>query len=117
MIESVRFGQITIDGKTYDHDVIIDMEGNVEKRKKKLSKKIYGTSHVVSVDEVKYFLNENAESLIIGAGQQGILTLSPEAREYLQNLKIRVQIAPTPQAILLFNEAKEKKIGLFHVTC
>src|SRR5262245_5602909 len=37
------FGTITIDGKTYEHDVIIRRSGEVVKRKKKLSKKYYGT--------------------------------------------------------------------------
>jgi hypothetical protein len=44
-IEGTTFGTITIDGKTYEHDVIIRLSGEVEKRKKKL-KKYYGTSHV-----------------------------------------------------------------------
>jgi hypothetical protein len=35
------------DGKTYEHDVI-RLSGEVVKRKKKLSKKYYGTSHVLS---------------------------------------------------------------------
>ncbi len=47
-IEETRFGNITIDGKTYDHDVVIRLFGDVIKRKKKLSKKYYGTSHVLS---------------------------------------------------------------------
>ena len=38
-IERTAFGSITIDGKTYDHDVIIRLSGEVVKRKKKLSKK------------------------------------------------------------------------------
>ncbi len=38
-IESTTFGAITIDGKTYAHDVIIRLSGDVVKRKKKLSKK------------------------------------------------------------------------------
>jgi hypothetical protein len=50
-IERTTFGTITIDGKTYEHDVIIRLSGDVVKRKKKLSKKYYGTSHVVSKDE------------------------------------------------------------------
>ena len=41
-IESTTFGTITIDGKTYEHDVIIRLSGEVVKRKKKLSKKYYG---------------------------------------------------------------------------
>ena len=47
-IERTTFGTITIDGKTYEHDVIIRLSGEVERRKKKLSKKSYGTSHVLS---------------------------------------------------------------------
>jgi hypothetical protein len=38
-IEGTTFGTITIDGKTYEHDVIIRLSGDVVKRKKKLSKK------------------------------------------------------------------------------
>jgi hypothetical protein len=47
-IERTTFGTITIDGKTYEHDVVIRLSGEVVKRKKKLSKKYYGTSHVLS---------------------------------------------------------------------
>ena len=46
-IESTTFGTITIDGKTYEHDVVIRLSGEVVKRKKKLSKKYYGTSDVL----------------------------------------------------------------------
>jgi hypothetical protein len=46
-IEKTTFGTITIDGKTYEHDVLIRVSGEVVKRKKKLSKKYYGTSHTV----------------------------------------------------------------------
>ena len=53
-IESTTFGAITSDGKTYAHDVIIRLSGDVVKRKKKLSKKYYGTSHVVSKEEAKF---------------------------------------------------------------
>jgi hypothetical protein len=41
-IDGTTFGTITIDGKTYEHDVIIRLSGEVVKRKKKLSKKYYG---------------------------------------------------------------------------
>jgi hypothetical protein len=41
------------DGKTYDHDVVIDLSGAVAKRKKRLSKEKYGTSHIISKAEAK----------------------------------------------------------------
>jgi hypothetical protein len=52
-IDRSEFGAVTIDGTTYAHDVIIRLSGAVEKRKKKLSKKYYGTSHVISKDEAE----------------------------------------------------------------
>jgi hypothetical protein len=53
-IEQTTFGSITIEGEVYEHDVIIRLNGEVKKRKKKLSKSIYGTSHIVSTEEAKY---------------------------------------------------------------
>ena len=60
-IDHTAFGEITIDGTTYHHDVIIRLSGEIAKRKKKLSKKLYGTSHIVSKDEAK-FVFEKADS-------------------------------------------------------
>jgi hypothetical protein len=70
-IEGTTFGTITIDGKTYEHDVIIRLSGEVVKRKKKLSKKYYGTSHVLSKDEAKFVFERGCEQLILGSGQMG----------------------------------------------
>jgi hypothetical protein len=35
-IDSTIFGAITIDGRTYQHDVVVRLSGEVVKRKKKL---------------------------------------------------------------------------------
>jgi hypothetical protein len=77
-IEKTTFGTITIDGKTYEHDVVIRLSGEVVKRKKKLSKKYYGTSHTLSKDEAKFVFEKGCEQLIVGSGQIGNVRLSPE---------------------------------------
>lgn len=59
-IESTTFGAITIDGTTYQHDVVVRLSGEVVKRKKKLSRKLYGTSHVLSNDEAKFLFEKGA---------------------------------------------------------
>jgi hypothetical protein len=82
-IEDTKFGTITINGKTYEHDVVIRLSGEVVKRKKKLSKKYYGTSHVHSKDEAKFVFEKECEQLIVGSGQIGNVHLSPEAEAYL----------------------------------
>jgi hypothetical protein len=116
-IGGTTFGTITIDGKTYDHDVIIRLSGEVVKRKKKLSKKYYGTSHVLSMDEAKFIFDRGCEQLILGSGQMGNVHLSPEAEAFFAKKGCKVLLQPTPDAIHLFNSSQAKKVGLFHVTC
>ena len=116
-IERTTSGTITIDGKTYEHDVVIRLSGEVVKRKKKLSKKYYGTSHVLSKDEAKFVFEKRCEQLIVGSGQMGNVQLSPEAAAYFAKKGCKVLLQPTPEAIHVFNKSHAKKIGLFHVTC
>jgi len=47
-IEQTAFGLITIEGEVREYDVLIRLDGQVKKRKKKLSKAVYGTSHILS---------------------------------------------------------------------
>jgi hypothetical protein len=67
--ESTSFGDITIDGQTYDHDVIVQLNGDIVKRKKKLSKKLYGTSRVVSKDEAEFVFEKGSRLPVLGSGQ------------------------------------------------
>jgi hypothetical protein len=69
-IEATDFGSITVEGTVFDHDVVIGPDGEVSKRKKKLSKAVYGTSHTISLEEAKYVYGQaaGADRLIVGAG-------------------------------------------------
>lgn len=116
-IDGTSFGSITIDGTEIEHDVLIRLSGEVRKRKKKLSKAVYGTSHTISQDEAEYIFEKGAERLIIGSGQDGMVTLSDDASEYFRKKGVRVDISPTPEAIQQWNKIKGPAIGLFHVTC
>jgi hypothetical protein len=116
-IDGTQFGSITIDGSDIEHDVFIRLSGEVRKRKKKLSKAVFGTSHTISLDEAEYIFEKGAERLIVGSGQNGMVTISDEASEYFRKEGIRVDLSPTPEAIRQWNKAKGATIGLFHVTC
>jgi hypothetical protein len=116
-IEKFKFGSITIDGKTYTSDVIIRPDGEVKKRKKKLSKDVYGTSHTISLEEAKHVFKKSAKTLIIGGGQFGRVKLSAEATDYLAKKGCEVTLLPTPKAIQAWNETEYETIGLFHITC
>jgi len=116
-IESTEFGSITIDGKKYEYDVVIRLSGEIEKRKKKLSKRLYGTSHVVSKDEAKFVYEDGCRELVLGTGQDDNVRLSKEAAEYFDKKECKVIAQPTPDAIETFNRSKKGTMGLFHVTC
>jgi hypothetical protein len=118
-IDRTAFGSITVEGRVFEHDVLIRPDGRVKKRKKKLSKAVYGTSHTISLDEAKYVCEQgpDAERLIVGSGQYGNVKLSPEAAAYLDSRKCSVVLLPTPEVIAVWNETEDTAIGLFHVTC
>jgi hypothetical protein len=116
-INETDFGSITIEGKRYEHDVVIRLDGKVKKRKKKLSKAVYGTSHIVAVAEVEKLYEKGCEKLIVGCGQYGALRLSEEADDFLKRRKCAVEIHRTPASIKIWNDSTGKTIGLFHVTC
>jgi hypothetical protein len=116
-IDSFKFGSITIDGNKHTNDVIIYPNGEVKKRKKKLSKAIYGTSHTISLEEAKHIFKMPASTLLIGTGQYGRVKLSTEAEDYLAQKACEVILLPTPQAIQVWNEMEREATGLFHITC
>ncbi len=116
-IDGTTFGSITVDGETFDHDIMVRLDGKVTKRKKKLSKKWYGTSHTISLAEAEAIYESGAEGVIVGTGQYGVLKLSNEAKDYFEEQGCAVQTLPTPDAVNAWNEAEGKFIAVFHVTC
>lgn len=115
--EATSFGSITVDGQKLNHDILIRLDGTIQKRKKKLSKKFYGTSHKISRAEAEFIYEEGARTLVIGTGQYDQVRLSDEAKEYFDERRLTLIAAATPEAIKLWNEVKGEAIALFHVTC
>jgi hypothetical protein len=116
-IDRTQFGSVTLDGTVFDHDVVIRLGGEVAKRKKKLSKAVYGTSHTISLAEARHVYQKGAARLLIGAGQYGTVGLSEEAAAYFERNRCQVELLPMPEAIQAWNQAEGAVIGLLHVTC
>lgn len=116
-IDGTSFGSITVDAETYDHDIVIRLSGKVKKRKKKLSKERYGTSHTVSAEEAEHIHDDGAERVIIGTGQHGMLKLSDEAEAFFKEHGCSVRTLPTPDAVKAWNESEGQIVAMLHVTC
>jgi hypothetical protein len=116
-LEYPAFGRIMVDGKTYEHDVVVYPSGRVERRKKEISKRKHGTSHKLDPKELKEYLSEDFDVLVVGTGYYGRLSLLPESRELVGDREILE--LPTKKAVEVFNELQKKRrvLGIFHVTC
>ena len=118
ILSGTGFGWIDVGGERLSHDILIRLDGKVDKRKKALSKEVYGTSHTISLAEAEFVYEDGAQGLLIGAGHFGRVRLSPEAAAFFQKKDCPVTILPTPQAVKAWNNKEEEKIlGLFHITC
>jgi hypothetical protein len=114
-VDEFRFGRVRIDGRTYEHDVIIT--GNtVRKRKKKRSKPYrqqFGHTPLSLAEEIPW----DCRQLIIGTGAHGGLPVMDEVKEQARIRQITLTILPTPMAIKEFNRSSDDTHAILHVTC
>ena len=120
MINEYKFGSITVDGKTYNHDVEVRWTREVLPWWRK-------ESHVIDIADVKRAIEQNPDTIIISTGESGIARVAEEAKKFiLEKGGIKLIIDITEQAVKTFNlregeaegEGKQEKlVGLFHLTC
>jgi hypothetical protein len=112
---SFSFGSLTIDGKVYDYDVIID-RGKIRKRKKKASKKFreqFGHTPL-SVEEA---IPWKCRHLVIGTGRYGSLPVMDEVRHEARRRGVALLIVPTEEAIQTLATKSKDTNAVLHVTC
>jgi hypothetical protein len=116
-LEYPGFGEIVVDGREYKHDIVIYPDGRIGRRRKEISKRKHGTSHKLDPEELREYLREDFDALIVGTGMYGKLSLLPESRKLVEGKEV-VEL-PTGEAVKLFNELQGRKriLGIFHVTC
>lgn len=109
-INSSSYGSITINNKTYHHDIYVLPSGKVVERE-------YG--HTFTKDQVECVLKENPDVVVIGKGTSGLASLNSDARALLEKRGIEIVEAYTPAIRDKFNElAKAKKVAaIIHITC
>jgi len=112
--EAFSFGSIRIDGVTYDHDVIID-RGEIQKRKKKPSKKFrgkFGHTPLSAEEQIPW----KCRRLVIGTGA-GALPVMDEVKQEARRRNVELRILPTVEAIELLKAAGADTNAILHVTC
>ena len=112
----IGFGELEIDGRSYDYDVVID-RGNICKRRKKPSKmhrNDYGHTPLSMKEEIPW----GGKKLIIGTGAYGQLPVMPAVFDAAGKRDIEIIALPTPEACQLISGLKAEKVrAILHVTC
>ncbi|HYU51246.1 MAG TPA: MTH938/NDUFAF3 family protein [Candidatus Limnocylindria bacterium] len=112
----IAFGQIEIDGRRFDHDVVVE-GGRVRRRKKGPSKPYrdrYGHTPLSPDEAIPW----SARRLIVGTGASGQLPVMPELYREAERRGVQIVVKPTAEACKLLAAAKERSTAaIIHVTC
>ncbi|MBN2042354.1 MAG: hypothetical protein JW754_00950 [Candidatus Aenigmarchaeota archaeon] len=110
-INSMKFGEITIDNKTYYSDMTVWWDGRIEYREK---------SHVFGVEEFSKIAAKNPEMVVIGTGVEGVVNVSEDMEALANEKNIQVFVDTSPKAIEMFNAFQnegKKVVAVIHSTC
>ncbi|MHC2995395.1 MAG: hypothetical protein IBV53_07850 [Candidatus Atribacteria bacterium] len=113
MIENYSFGQIIIDGKKYNSDLIIfkDHINSNWWRKE---------GHNLHISDINEIINKKPEVLIIGTGYYDLMKVPEELIKIINSSGIgQVIVKKTKDACDEYNTLYKKKkvIAAFHLTC
>jgi len=114
-ITDFAFGTVTVDGVTYEHDVVIEGD-TVRKRSKKPSKRFqaaYGHTPLTAHEAIPW----DCSRLIIGTGAHGALPVADDVRAEAKRRGVELMTAPTREAITLLRRADGGTNAILHVTC
>jgi len=113
MIDSATFGKISIDGKTYNSDVIIYPDGRVTDSWWR------GSGHRLAIEDIQALTKSKPEVIVAGTGVNGRMIPDPEVAPALAKMGIEFLAAPNKDALKLCNHyvKKRKTAGCFHLTC
>ncbi len=112
----VEFGLVEIDGKTYDHDVLVE-RGRVSRRHKKPSqaqRERYGHTPLTTAEPLPW----HCRRLIVGTGAEGRLPVAPDVIEEARRRGVELLMLPTAEACERLSAADvADTAAVIHVTC
>jgi hypothetical protein len=115
-VDAYEFGRITIDGVSYDHDLVIE-DGVVRKRKKgpsKARRDEFGHTPLTAAEKIPW----KGRRLWIGTGAHGAMPVAADLREEARRRGIELLEKSTPELVRLVNKGVPEDTNLIvHVTC
>jgi hypothetical protein len=114
-IDGYSFGTIRIDGRTYDHDLILE-GGAIRRRKKGPSKRFrvtYGHTPLSVEEDIPW----TCRRLVIGTGASGSLPVMDQVEQEARRREVDLIVVPTSRAVELLGDDTEETNAILHLTC
>lgn len=112
-IDSYDFGEIVIDGEYIDSDVVI-LRDKVVRDWRRLE------GHRLQLPDVRDYLLEDADVIIIGTGYYGAMRVDEEVIKEFEKRGRRVIVGRTSNIIRIYNDFVSRGlrvIAFLHLTC
>jgi hypothetical protein len=115
-VRLVRFGSLEVDGRGFEHDIVID-RGSVRKRKKGPSKPYradFGHTPLSAAEDLPW----GGGRLIIGTGAYGSLPIARDVVAEADRRGVHLDAMPTEEACHLISTLDARDVhAVLHVTC
>ncbi len=113
MIEFYDFGTIVINGKRYTTDIIVFLDKVKDKWWRK-------EGHRLAIEDLEEVLKAEPQIIVVGAGYSGLMKISNEVKQLLDEQGIQLVTEKTRDAVKTFNKLAEsghKVVAALHLTC
>lgn len=109
-IDSFYFGNIIINGRKFQRDVVISWNGEINER---------DGSHIFTKADYNEIMLRDPEVIVIGTGIMQNVKVDPSVEVAAKMNGVEIIAKPTMVAIEEFNKLVKKKkvIGVIHLTC
>ena len=120
LFERTSFLEIWVDGRKYDYDITLHVDGRITRRRKELSKPFADGHTPVAPPELEELLNECPEIIVIGNGQAGAMPVPEETRKLATEKGVELIVVRTPEALDILNRLLRegrRVAAILHITC
>jgi hypothetical protein len=111
------WGWLEIDGKRFEKDVVVHVDGSVTPRETEKSMPYSREYFHIPLSELElgFLEDEKPEVVFIGGGHKGMMTMTPKAKELLA--RYDVMEGTTEKAVESMNGEKRRFVAILHSTC
>lgn len=109
-VEHYAFGSITVDGVTYERDLIVTPDGVVPDWWR-------AQGHRLVMDDLRGIDFFGVRRIVVGTGYFGRVSVDESVRSHFENAGIDLTTVDSRRAVEAFNEAGDGAVLAIHLTC